>query len=399
MIDRPDFLDLLWKWKDRDLIKVVTGVRRCGKSTILDAFADRIVASGVPAEAVLRMNFEAEAFDGLKSVEEARAWLDGHRPPSGRCYVFLDEVQRIPEFERLVDGLHHRGDTDVYVTGSNARLLSGELATYLSGRYVELHLQPLSFREFCDGSGRDPDSAATWADFIRFGAFPYVIALGNDPVLVDGYLEGLFNTILVRDVMQNTGVSDANRLGRVSRFLFDNIGNLSSVRKIADTMTSAGEKTAFNTVSAYVTALCQSYLFRKVERFDVRGRDLLKSGGKFYAADLGLRGTILGHRPGDTGRILENVVCNELLRRGGNVCVGRQGELEIDFVVLDGGRASYFQVAETLRAPGVLARELAPLAAVRDNYPKTIITLDAMPASSENGIECVNAVDFLMGRV
>lgn len=398
MIERTEFLDLLWKWKDRDLIKVLTGVRRCGKSTALGMFADRLVASGVASESILRMNFEDEAFDSIRSVGEARAWLDAHRPKVGRTYVFLDEVQRIPEFERLVDGLHHRGDTDVYVTGSNARMLSGDLATYLSGRYVELHLQPLSFGEFASGSGRDPDAPAIWGDFLRFGAFPYVLSLGRDPILVDGYLEGLFNTILVRDVMQRTDIHDARRLGDVARYLFDNVGNLTSIGRIADTLTSAGTKTAFATVEAYVDALCASFLFRKAERFDVRGREILKSGGKYYAADMGLRGTVLGHRPGDSGRMLENVIYNELVRRGGCVFVGRCGALEIDFVVRRGGETAYYQVAETLRGEGVLKRELRPLQDLRDNYPKTIITLDPTPPSSEDGIRCVNAVDFLLRR-
>lgn len=398
MVERADFLDLLWKWKDRDLIKVVTGVRRCGKSTALEMFTDRLVASRVPAASILKMNFEDEAFDSIRSVEEARAWLDAHRPKGARTYALLDEIQRIPEFERLVDGLHHRGDTDVYVTGSNARMLSGDLATYLSGRYVELNLQPLSFAEFVHGAGRDPDSPATWADFLRFGAFPYVLSLGRDPVLVDGYLEGLFNTILVRDVMQRTDIHDAQRLGKVARYLFDNVGNLTSIGKIAATLTSAGTKTAFATVEAYVDALCASFLFRKAERYDVRGREILKSGGKFYAADMGLRGTVLGHRPGDSGRMLENVIYNELLRRGGSVFVGKCGTREIDFVVRQGGETAYYQVAETLRGEGVLERELRPLRDLRDNYPKTVVTLDPMPPSSEDGIRCVNAVDFLLRR-
>ena len=398
MVERAEFLDILWKWKDRDLIKVVTGVRRCGKSTALEMFADRLVASGVPTESILKMNFEDEAFDSIRSVEEARAWLDTHRPKGMRTYAFLDEVQRIPEFERLVDGLHHRGDTDVYVTGSNARLLSGDLATYLSGRYVDLNLQPLSFAEFVHGTGRDPDAPATWGDFLRLGAFPYVLSLERDPVLVDGYLEGLFNTILVRDVMQRTDIHDAQRLGKIARYLFDNVGNLTSIGKIAATLTSAGTKTAFATVEAYVDALCASFLFRKAERYDVRGREILKSGGKFYAADMGLRGTVLGHRPGDSGRMLENVIYNELLRRGGSVFVGKCGTLEIDFVVRHGGETAYYQIAETLRGEGVLERELRPLRDLRDNYPKTVVTLDPMPPSSEDGIRCVNAVDFLLRR-
>ena len=398
MIKRQAFLDLLWNWKDHDLIKVVTGVRRCGKSTALAAFAERLVESGVPRAAVLRMDFESEELDGMRSVEEARAWLAARRPAGMRTYVILDEVQRLPEFERLVDGLHRRGDTDVYVTGSNAHLLSGELATHLSGRYVELSLQPLSFREFCDGTERDPDAPSTWRDFTRFGAFPYVQSLRGDPVLVDGYLEGLYNTVLVRDILQRSGVSDASRLHRVARYLFDNVGNLTSVAKIAGTLTSAGAKTAYNTVDAYVEALCAAYLFRRAERFDVKGRELLKSGGKYYAVDTGLRATVLSHRAGDAGRVLENVVFNELARRWRGVFVGKCGPGEIDFVARDGGETAYFQVAETLRGPGILERELAPLRAVDDNFPKTVITLDPIPRSTENGIVCMNAIDFLLSR-
>ena len=398
MINRPDFLDLLWKWKDHDLIKVVTGVRRCGKSTVLDAFADRLAASGVPSSCILRMDFESEAFDSIRTVDEARKWLAAHRPRGKRTYVLLDEVQRVAEFERLVDGLYHRKDTDVYVTGSNAALLSGELATYLSGRYVELPLQPLSYREFAEGTGRDPRAGATWADYVRRGGFPYLTAIGDDPKLVEGYLEGVYNTVLVKDVLRRTGGADPAQVSRVAQFLFDNVGNLTSIQKIADTLTSAGSKCSYHTVESYVDALCKAYLFRKAERFDVKGREILKTGYKFYAVDTGLRDVLVRHRPGDEGHILENIVFNELVRRHASVSIGKCDSLEIDFVVRGGGLTSYVQVAETLRGPGVLERELEPLKRLRDNHPKTVVTLDATPPSSEDGIVCVNAIDFLLGR-
>lgn len=398
MIERADFLDLLWKWKDHDLIKVVTGVRRCGKSTVLDAFAERLVRSGVPKSRILRMDFESEEFDTIRSVAAARAWLAAHRPKGKRSYVFLDEVQRIPEFERLVDGLYRRKDADVYVTGSNATLLSGELATYLSGRYVELLLQPLSYREFAEGTGRDPRANATWSDYLRRGGFPYLTALGDDPKLAEGYLEGVYNTVLVKDVLRRTGAADPAQVSRVAQFLFDNVGNVTSIQKIADTLTSAGSKCAYHTVESYVDALCKAYLFRKAERFDAKGRELLKTGYKFYAVDTGLRDVLVRHRPGDEGHLLENVIFNELVRRHASVSVGKCGALEIDFVARSGGLTSYVQVAETLRGPGVLKRELEPLKRLRDNYPKTVVTLDAAPPSSEDGITCVNAIDFLLGR-
>ncbi len=398
MIERTGFLDLLWKWKDYDLIKVVTGLRRCGKSTVFDAFAERLAKSGVPKSRILRMDFESEEFDSIRSVEAARAWLAAHRPKGKRAYVFLDEVQRIPEFERLVDGLYRRKDADVYVTGSNATLLSGELATYLSGRYVELLLQPLSYREFAEGTGRDPRANATWSDYLRRGGFPYLTALGDDPKLAEGYLEGVYNTVLVKDVLRRTGAADPAQVSRVAQFLFDNVGNVTSIQRIADTLTSAGSKCAYHTVESYVDALCKAYLFRKAERFDAKGRELLKTGYKFYAVDTGLRDVLVRHRPGDEGHLLENVVFNELVRRHASVSVGKCDALEIDFVVRGGGLTSYVQVAETLRGPGVLERELKPLKRLRDNYPKTVVTLDAAPPSSEDGITCVNAIDFLLGR-
>ena len=398
MIERVDFLDLLWKWKDHDLIKVVTGVRRCGKSTVLDAFAERLIRSGVPKSRILRMDFESEEFDSILSVEAARTWLAAHRPKGKRSYVFLDEVQRIPDFERLVDGLYRRKDTDVYVTGSNATLLSGELATYLSGRYVELLLQPLSYREFAEGTGRDPRAVATWSDYLRRGGFPYLTALGDDPKLAEGYLEGVYNTVLVKDVLRRTGAADPAQVSRVAQFLFDNVGNVTSIQKIADTLTSAGSKCAYHTVESYVDALCKAYLFRKAERFDAKGRELLKTGYKFYAVDTGLRDVLVRHRPGDEGHLLENVVFNELVRHHASVSVGKCDALEIDFVARSGGLTSYVQVTETLRGPGVLERELEPLKRLRDNYPKTVVTLDMTPPSSEDGITCVNAIDFLLGR-
>lgn len=396
-IKRPVYTQWLEKWKDHDLIKVVTGIRRCGKSTLLELFRKTLADSGIAESQMVVLNFEDP------DTPEFATWRDiwNHVKPrlskSGRTYVFLDEVQRIPQFEKLVDGLHARKNIDVYVTGSNAYMLSGELATYLSGRYVELKMQPLSFREYCDAVGAHGDYARRYLNYLRFSSFPYAVSFGEDTSLANAYLDGIYNTVLIKDVLQRRRLSDTGLVDRIARYLFDNIGNMTSLRNIAASLSTSGLKTNANTVEGYVKALCDAFLFWKAERYDIRGRDILASGCKYYVSDIGLRYRLLGNRAGDTGHVLENVVYLELLRRSQNVLVGQHGNRKIDFVTRDGNDVRYYQVAETVRDEKTREREFAPLMAIRDHHPKTLITLDMdLPADSD-GIRQVNAYDFLLG--
>lgn len=395
-IDRPYYIGQLERWRNRDLIKVVTGVRRCGKSTVLEMFRDELRKIGVFDEQLVVFNFEDPDVPEFKTWKEAWSYIKPHLGAENFTYVFLDEVQRIPEFEKLVDGLHSRKNIDVYITGSNAYLLSGELATYLSGRYVELKMQPLSFREYCDTVGGDGDYARKYVDYLRLSSFPYAVSLRDDPGLVGDYLDGIYNTVLVKDVLRRKKLSDVGLVDRIARFLFDNIGNITSLRNIAASLSANGIRTNGNTVDGYVESLCDAYLFRKAERYDIRGKELLSSGCKYYAADIGLRYRLSGNRAGDSGRILENIIYLELLRRSNNVLVGHHDGREVDFVTRDGDDVRYYQVAETVRETATRDREFASLMAIRDHYPKTLITLDEDLPSTLNGVRQINAYEFLL---
>lgn len=397
-IARPYYVKQLERWKDRDVIKVVTGVRRCGKSTVLEMFRSKLREDGIDDNQMVSLNFEDPDTPDFKTWRDVWNYIKPLLNAKGRSYVFLDEIQRVPAFEKLVDGLHSRKNIDVYITGSNAYLLSGELATYLSGRYVELKMQPLSFKEYCDAVGGDGDYARKYMDYLRRSSFPYAVSLGMDADLVGDYLDGIYNTVLVKDVLRRKKLADAGLVDRIARFLFDNIGNVTSLRNIAGSLSAGGAKTNGNTVEGYVDALCDAFLFRKAQRYDIRGRELLSSGCKYYAADIGLRYRLSGNKAGDSGRILENVIYLELLRRSGNVLVGQQDEREVDFVTRDGDDIRYYQVSETVRDETTREREFAPLLSIHDHYPKTLITLDEDLPSSLNGIRQVNAYDFLLNE-
>ena len=397
-IARPYYVQQLERWKDRDVIKVVTGVRRCGKSTVLEMFRAKLRENGIADSQMIVLNFEDPDTPDFTTWRDVWNYIKPLLNTKGHSYVFLDEIQRVPEFEKLVDGLHSCKNIDVYITGSNAYLLSGELATFLSGRYVELKMQPLSFKEYCNAAGGDGDYARKYMDYLRRSSFPYAVSLGMDAGLVGDYLDGIYNTVLVKDVLRRKKLADAGLVDRIARFLFDNIGNVTSLRNIAGSLSAGGAKTNGNTVVGYVDALCDAFLFRKAQRYDIRGRELLSSGCKYYAADIGLRYRLSGNKAGDSGRILENVIYLELLRRSGNVLVGQQDEREVDFVTRDGDDIRYYQVSETVRGETTREREFAPLLSIHDHYPKTLITLDEDLPSSLNGIRQVNAYDFLLNE-
>jgi len=397
MYNRSEILSRLLKWRDHDLIKVVTGIRRCGKSVVLQMVRQAILETGVGADRVAFIDFERRGAVDFTTPEEVWSELDRQLTGQGKKYVFLDEVQRVKGFERLVDALYADKQYDCYITGSNAWMLSGELATYLSGRYVELHLMPFSFAEFLEG--RKEDRRDCWLDFNRYGAFPYVRRLLelNDRDGVALYLEGVFNTVLVKDVAMRVKMSDAGTIRRIAAYLFDNIGNLTNVKRICDVLSSTGGKVSYPSVATYVTQLCEAFLFYRCDRVDVRGLELLKAGAKYYAVDVGLRYYLNGNRAGDAGRVLENIVYLELRRRHRAVFVGNtKTGREVDFVTRDGDRIAYYQVAETVRDPETLARELRALADIDDNYPKILITADDALPVMHAGIRQIGIYDFLL---
>jgi predicted AAA+ superfamily ATPase len=398
IIDRPNGLKWLWQWKDQEPIKVVTGIRRCGKSTLLSIFQSQLRENGINEGQIISINFEHPDFMDVNDSAAAWKYIKPKIARGRKSYVFLDEVQRLKDFEKIVDGLFVLPDVDVYITGSNAHLLSSELATYLSGRYVTLHLMPLSFREFYEGVGFGESPERAYRDYLAFTSFPHDNEWNKTPRLVDNYLEGIFNTVLMKDVINRNAFRNPIALEAVTKYIFDNIGNLTSMRNIASALKAEGVTIDASSVEGYVSALCGAYLAYKAIPKDLRGRELLKSGAKYYVVDIGLRRFELGNRSFDAGRILENIVYLELVRRHQEVYIGRIDGREVDFVTRDGGEIKYWQVTETLRGESVRQREFAPFKAISDHYPKTILSLDLDPVGYQDGIKTMNALDFLLDR-
>ena len=396
-IDRPVYLEQLINFREKDLIKVVTGIRRCGKSTLFDIYCEYLKKDGVEEEQIIRMNLEDPDYHDIQNYMQLYNVVKEQLVPDRMNYIFLDEVQAVPEFQKAVDGLFIKKNCDVYITGSNAYLLSGELATLLAGRYVEIRMLPLSFREYVSALGGESDLLIKYQNYIQNGSFPYILQLKRKRD-IHAYLEGIYTSIILKDVMARYRISDAGLLDSVIRFMFDNVGNLSSATKIANTMTAAGRKVSSHTVEHYLTALTDSFILYRVGRYDVKGKQYLATGHKYYLCDLGLRYYLLGSKRADIGHILENIVYLELLRRGYDIHVGKAGTAEIDFIAVGEEGEEYYQVAQTVvSADGkVLERELAPLEAVKDHNPKYLLTMDFVPLISHNGIKQLNVLEWLL---
>lgn len=394
MVRRTRYLNQLAKLKDQRLIKVVTGVRRCGKSTLLQQFQDDLLASGVLPDALVSINFEDLANEPLLDYRKLYAHVMGLVVPGRMTYVFLDEVQSVPQFQKAVDSLFLREDIDVYIAGSNARMLSGELATLLSGRYIEISMLPLSFAEYFGWIGGDRRDA--WSAYFRNGGFPYAASLTDDGIRRD-YLAGIYHTVLLKDIVARKRVGDVMLLESVVRFLFDNIGNIVSSKRIADSLNSHGRKTTSVTVESYIEALTDAFVIYRAGRYDVKGRQHLKSLEKYYLVDVGFRRLLLGDRLGDVGHILENIVFLELLRRGYSISIGKMNDGEIDFIAESNGERTYYQVAASVLDPATFEREIRPLKRINDHFPKIILSLDELPMG-DAGIRQVNVLDFLLSE-
>ena len=395
MVPRRQYMDKLIRMKDEKIIRVINGIRRCGKSTLLVLFQEYLRQNGVQDDQIVSINFEDLQFEHLLDYRKLYEYVTARLAVGKRSYVFLDEIQNVPEFQKCVDSLYIKDNVDVYITGSNAHMLSGDLATLLSGRYIELNMLPLSFAEYYEMKGGGDRRKAFTAYYLN-GAFPQAAQIADDGVRSD-YLRGVFNTVLLKDIVARKKISDAPLLESVTRFLFDNVGNIVSSNKIAASLTSYGRKTTSITVENYVSALMDAYVLYKASRYDVKGKQHLKSLEKYYAVDVGMRHLLLGERNRDVGRILENIVYLELIRRGYDVRVGKVGEKEIDFVASLGDKRIYYQVAASVLDPNTFEREFEPLRAVRDNYPKFVLTMDDLPVGQE-GIEQMNIVDFLLSE-
>lgn len=396
MIERKEYMALLEKWRDKKVIKVVTGIRRCGKSSLLRMFREKLLAEGVSENQVLELNFEDLDNEQYLDYKVLYAYVKKHLVKGWMNYLFFDEIQMVDNFQKVIDSLFLLDDVDIYVTGSNAYLLSGEIATLLTGRYVEIKLFPFSFREYLTAQPDDINLERAYRRYIEDGSFPYILQINHDREMVREYLLGLYNTIVLKDVVSRRKITDVMMLQSVVRFLADNIGNISVIKRISDTMTSLGRKITSHTVENYVSALIDSYIFYSVSRFDTKGKQLLKTGQKLYLADIGLRNVINGTKGGDLGHILENVVYLELARRGGEIYVGKVGDAEIDFVVIKGEYKEYYQVSLSVRDENTMNRELAPLQAIQDHYPKYLLTMDNDPEVLHDGIRQIYVLDWLV---
>ena len=393
MIERLEYLDDLKRWKDKDLIKVITGIRRCGKSTLFEIFINYLKSEGINEDHIISINLESPDYY-FNSYKELYDYVKEKIVDDGKYYVFLDEVQVVDSFQKAVDGLYIKKNIDVYITGSNAYLLSGELATLLSGRYIEIKMLPLSFKEYRNYYNVDGDEKL-YLKYINNSSFPYALKLDNT-FEVDKYLDSIYNTIIVKDIAIRKKIADTGMLKSVTEFMFSSIGSSLSIKKIADTLTSNGRSISVHTVESYLDSLTESYIFSKVPRYDVKGKQYLQSGEKYYATDVTMRYAILGRKNLDVGHILENIVYLELIRRGYKVYTGKIGEKEVDFVAENKEGFTYFQVAYTTRDTETLDRELNSLKNINDHYPKFILTMDIDPEVDYDGIRKMNVLDWLL---
>lgn len=401
-IKREDYLSILRNFKDKQIIKVITGIRRCGKSTLLGIFQDYLKENGVEEKQIISINFEDADYEKLQDRKRLYEYLKSKLVKGKKTYIFLDEVQKVDEFEKTVDSLFINKDVDLYITGSNAWLLSSELATLLTGRYIEIKMLPLSFKEYLSAFEDKTDLSRKFRDYLRYSSFPQAIELFKiNSENINLFLDGIYNTILFKDVMQRRGITDKNTLERVTKYIYDNIGNRTSMKNISNNIEGLEKNNSYNTVASYIQALIDSYIVYKANRYDIKGKEFLKTQEKYYAVDIGLRYYMLGQSSGkDMGHILENIVYLELLRRGYKVYIGKYDDLEVDFVAKNTENTVYYQVALTTREATdnskVLERELAPLKKISDNYPKYILTLDDDLDADFDGIKKINVLDWLI---
>ena len=394
-IERSVYLSKLIAFKDKEVIKVITGIRRCGKSTLMAMYRDWLRQTGIEDSQIVYINFEDYEFFELRSAMKLYQYVKPLIQSDRMTYLFFDEIQNVQDFPDVVNSLNLSSFTDIYITGSNAYMLSAEIATMLSGRYVEIAMLPLSFREYVSGAADAGNLQQVYNDYTTRSSFPYTLDL-PDASTVTEYLNSVYDTIIVKDIVTRKKIQDVMMLESIARFAADNIGNTLSTKRISDIMTAEGRKIDTKTVERYMTALTESFFVYQAKRYDIKGRQLLKTLGKYYLVDVGLRRMLLGSRSYDAGRILENVAYLELLRRYREVYIGKVNNLEVDFVAVNSEGLAYFQVAASVREESTLQRELASLEAINDQYPKFVLTLDEDPSADYNGIKRLNAIEWLL---
>ena len=399
MIERKEYLKQLLSWKDQSIIKVLTGIRRCGKSTILKLYQEYLLNNGIDPSQIISINFEELEYEDLQDYKKLYQYIKDRLVENKMMYIFLDEIQNVPSYEKVVDSLHVKENIDIYITGSNSYIFSGQLATYLSGRYIEIPVLPLSFKEVYNPQ---TDKEEAFQKYMKTGGFPYInqIQLLNEQI--DMYLEGIYNTVIVKDIEErinrknSKSVTDIALLKAISKYLSSVVGSPVSIRSITNYFKSNERKTSPNTISNYIEALCESYLYYPVEVMDISGKEVLKSNKKYYIVDPGIRNYILPKQFYDLGFTIENIVYLELLRRRYNVNIGRSGRTEVDFIAKKNDVYTYIQVTASLVDENTFNREIRPLKQIEDNYEKIILTLDRYTLGNYEGIKVINIIDWLL---
>lgn len=398
-IERTVYLEWLKNWKEKQIVKIVSGVRRCGKSTLFDIYKDWLIESGTEKNQIIHINFEDIEFEHLFDYHELYSYIKERLIADKMNYIFLDEIQHVNQFEKVVDSLFLKTNCDVYITGSNAYFMSGELATVLTGRYVELKMLPLSFKEFCSGleNPENMSNAQKFNLYIEQGSFPYLLKYKRSKNDARDYLRDIYNSVLLKDIVARLKISDVTTLENVTKFLLHNIGSIVSTTKIANTLKSQGKGADQKTIDKYLRGLTDSLMLYEAQRYNLKGKIFLKTNNKYYVVDIGLRNMLVKSSASDIGHILENIVFLELKRRGYDVYVGQLDAGEIDFIAVNGDDISYYQVAATTLDENVLNRELAPFKKVGDNYPKYLLTLDEIFGTADyNGIKKLNVLEWLL---
>lgn len=397
MKKRDLYLNKLIQFKDKQFIKVITGIRRCGKSTLLKLFKEYLLENDVNEKQIIYINFESMQFDDIKDYKLLYEYIKEHIVEDSRTYLLLDEVQEVVHWEKAVNSFLVDFNVDIYLTGSNAWLLSSELSTLLSGRYVEIKMLPLSFKEYMDFIEEPSnDKERNFQSYLRYGGLPPIIELNNNFNMIQPFLSGIYNTVLMKDIVQRNTVRDPALLDNLVRFLADNVGNSISTKKISDYLTSAGRKTTSATIDNYLQMLEKAFIFYRANRYDIKGKLYLKTQEKYYIVDTGIRNNLLGLRNMDYGHILENVVYLELLRRGFDVYIGKIGSMEVDFIAVKANKKIYYQVSASILDEKTKERELRSLMSIPDQYDKILLTMDKPYAKDFEGIKWMNIIDFLL---
>lgn len=398
MIIRKSYLDKLIQYRDNDFIKVITGVRRSGKSSLLVLFKEYLLSQGIEEKQIIEINYEKFQFDDLKDGSSLHVYFKEKEVDGKRMYFLIDEVQELSEWAKVINSLRVSFNADLYVTGSNSRMFSGEHLTYLSGRYIEVKVLPLSFKEFLDFKGYEEQMAEDYFnEYLRIGSFPAVSLAGRQE-LVEAILSGLFDSIFTRDIILRGNIRDEGSFYKVAKFVFENIGNSTSANAIKNTMISSGHKITSDTVDNYLQLMCDAHMLYQCERYDIRGKERLKTNGKYYVVDTGLRNKLIGYRQGNSGHVIENIVFLQLLRLGYEVNVGKNMSYEVDFIAVKGMHRLYFQVSLSALDELTYEREMNSLLKINDQYPKYLITMDKIDLSKD-GIIHVNLFDFLLEKI